>query len=73
MLRNLTISAEADLIDRARARARSEGTTLTDELRQWLTQYASEDAAVARFRATLSRLGHVDAGRKFNRDELNER
>ena len=50
-------------------------TTLNVEFRKWLAAYAGaqDDAAVVRFRDVMKQLAHVDAGRSFTRDELNER
>ena len=41
-MRNITLSAEAELIDRARHRAESENTTLNSAFRGWLQQYAGQ-------------------------------
>ena len=42
MLKNLTLSAEEALIEKARAKALSEKTTLEEEIRRWLEEYARE-------------------------------
>jgi hypothetical protein len=42
-------------------------------LRNITLSAAHDDAAVARFRGVMAQLAHVDAGRGFTRDELNER
>jgi hypothetical protein len=75
MVRNITLSADEQLIARARARADVAQTSLNVEFRKWLEAYASEQdvAAVARLRSVLAGLAHVDAGRSFTRDEMNER
>ena len=74
-MKNITLSAEEHLIEAARQRARAENTTLNEQFRRWLADYAQRrqraDAAmrvIAELRGTL-RTG----GRKFNRDEMNER
>jgi hypothetical protein len=69
MLRNITLSADEQLIARARKKAGAAQTTLNVEFRKWL----AADAAVARFRDVMKQLAHVDAGRSFTRDEMNER
>ncbi len=73
-MRNITLSAEEDLIEAARAQARSENTTLNEQFRLWLAQYARKQR-VARFRELMDDLqGKVSTGgRKFTRDEMNER
>ena len=77
MLRNITLSAEDQLIDRAREKAGAAQSTLNVEFRKWLASYAAvqDDAAVARFRNVMQQLAHADAdaGRIFTRDEMNER
>jgi len=73
MIKNITLSAEEALIQRARRRAMAENTTLNELFRAWLGRYVAQDAALDRYDALLARLGHVEAGRKFSRDELNAR
>jgi hypothetical protein len=75
MLRNITLSADEQLIARARDKAGAAQTTLNVEFRKWLDSYvtAQDDAAVAKFRSVMQQLGGVDAGRSFTRDEMNER
>ena len=75
-MRNITLSAADTLIDRAREKARSQGLSLNDEFRKWLASYVEDQngqVAVTRFRAIMQTLSHVDAGRVFSRDEMNER
>ena len=75
MLRNITLTAEDALIDRARAIAAENHTTLNVAFREWLAAYvAGQDRAeVERFRSVMAQLGGADPGRAFNRDEMNER
>lgn len=75
MLRNITLSAEEQLITRARDVAGASHTTLNVEFRKWLAGYAAtaDAVAVGHFRNVMSQLGAVDAGRSFTRDEMNER
>ena len=75
MLRNITLSAEEQVIARARDKAGASHTTLNVEFRKWLAGYAGtqDTAAAGRFRDVMSQLGAVDAGRSFTRDEMNER
>ncbi|MBK6592369.1 MAG: hypothetical protein IPG23_06295 [Burkholderiales bacterium] len=75
MLRNITLSADEQLIARAREKAGAAHTTLNVEFRKWLESYAStqDEAAVTKFRDVMRQLGDVDAGRNFTRDEMNER
>ncbi|HTH46906.1 MAG TPA: hypothetical protein VMB21_05300 [Candidatus Limnocylindria bacterium] len=73
MLKNITLSAEERLIEQARMRAQQEKTTLNSAFRDWLHRYVARDAAAMRYRGLMRQLRHVRAGRKFSREELNER
>jgi hypothetical protein len=72
-MRNITLSAEEELIDRARLVARERHTTLNEAFREWLKQFTSSSGNVAAFDDLMDRLKDVNAGRHFTRDELNER
>jgi hypothetical protein len=72
-VRNITFSADEDAIDRAREVARSERKTLNDAFREWLQWYASRAVKRREIEALFERLKYADAGRKFTRDEMNER
>ncbi|MBW1881362.1 MAG: hypothetical protein JRJ84_23650, partial [Deltaproteobacteria bacterium] len=45
MARNITLSADEVLIERARARARQQQTSLNAVFRRWLESYAAEQGA----------------------------
>ena len=73
-MRNITLSADADTIDAARARAAAENTTLNAEFRSWLEGYARRYRANRAMHAVHElRARYATGGRKFSRDELNER
>lgn len=72
-LKNVTLSAPEDNIERARMRARLENTTLNEAFRQWLERYGGKKPTGAEFRTVMAKLRHVDSGGKFTRDEMNER
>ncbi len=75
MIRNITLSADDQLIARARIKAQAAQTSLNVEFRKWLEAFAGEQdtAAVARFRAVLAELSQANPGRVFSRDEMNQR
>jgi len=73
MLKNITLSAEESLVRKARQRAAERQTTLNAEFRQWLLQYAARPDAVAVYQSLVEQLGHCRSGRRFTREELNER
>jgi hypothetical protein len=72
-MKNITFSADEDLIERARLRAIEQKTTLNVAFRQWLERYAGPAATVEEYRHLMRHLKGVDAGRKFTREELNSR
>ena len=73
-MKNVTLSADEALIEEARAQAKADNTTLNEQFRLWLAQYARKRRA-QRFRDLMVDLqGKVNTGgRKFTRDEMNER
>ena len=73
MLKNITLSADEALIREARRQAALQNTTLNALFREWLEQYLRRQDAVARYDELMQRLSHVNAGRKFTREEMNER
>jgi hypothetical protein len=73
-MKNITLSADEDLIEAARARARAEKTTLNEQFRRWLADYARTQDRLQRYDAAMAALrGKVKVGRKLTRDEMNER
>ena len=73
MLKNITLSAEGDLIQKARQKAIKEKRSLNALFRAWLNQYVGKDSRKLDFDVLMDRLKHVRAGRKFTREEMNER
>ena len=73
IVRNITLSAEASLIERARLRAAKEKRTLNAAFREWLQRYAGTDTGPKEFDGLMKRLSYVRSGRRFSRDELNRR
>lgn len=72
-MKNVTLSAEDHLIEQARLVASSQHKTLNAAFREWLLQYTAQAGARQEFDSLMNRLGHVRAGRRFSRDEMNER
>jgi hypothetical protein len=72
-MKNITLSADEDLIEQARLVARTRRTTLNAAFRQWLEQFTSREGSARDVDALMDRLGHVRAGRRFGRKEMNER
>ncbi len=74
-MKNIVLSAEEDSIEAARRRAAAEGTTLDALFRRWLAEYVGRERQADRARAAVRELQQMIAtnGRKFSRDEMNER
>lgn len=72
-MKNVTLSADENLIEQARLVARSRRTTLNVAFREWLEQYAAQEGAGAAVEALMRRLKHIRATGPYTRDEMNER
>lgn len=74
-MRNITFSADEHLIEAARAQARARNTTLNEEFRRWLEEYAQREDRMRRYEETMAELRgkFSTGGRKITRDEMNER
>ena len=72
-MRKITLSADDKLIEAARARA--EQTTLNEQFRRWLADYVRQEQKTGSAMALIEELrGQVrTGGRKFTREEMNER
>ena len=73
-MRNITLSADENLIEAARRCAAAQRTTLNAEFRLWLADYVGRERQAARAMQTVRELqGRLRVGRKLTRDEMNER
>ena len=72
-MKNITLSADEDLIEQARLVAKSQRKTLNAAFREWLVEFTSRSGSGQEFDSLMRRLRHVNAGRHFSRDEMNER
>ena len=72
-LKNITLSASSETIERARLRAREQRTTLNAAFREWLERYSGGRPTAAEYRQIMGQLRHVRPGRKFTREEMNQR
>ena len=73
-MKNITLSADAKLIEAARERARAEHTTLNEQLRHWLANYARHHERLQRYDQVIRALrSKLRVGRKLARDEMHER
>jgi hypothetical protein len=73
-MKNVTLSADDHLIDQARRMAQSQHKTLNQAFREWLADYTRRESDEKAIEALYKRLSYVDSGgRKFTREEMNER
>jgi hypothetical protein len=72
-MKNITLSADSELIEQARIVAHSQRKTLNEAFRDWLREFTAQSGNVQQVEALMKRLSHVKAGRRFTRDEMNER
>lgn len=73
-MRNITLSADEGLIDRARELARSQKRTLNDAFREWLVQFTQQSGNAEEYDALMKRLRQtVRLHPPYTRDEMNER
>ena len=72
-MKNITLSADENLIEQARLVAKSQHTTLNAAFREWLEQFTRQAGNADQFDSLMKRLKYVNTGRRFTRDEMNER
>jgi hypothetical protein len=74
-MKNITLSAPEPLIEAARRRAQEEHTTLNAEFRAWLESYGQRRQLAERAMEIVERISSYasSGGRKFTREEMNER
>ena len=73
MLKNITLSAEDVLIQKARDKARQEHKSLNVIFRGWVARYVGGEVLSQDYQRLMKQLSHARAGRKFSREEMNER
>ncbi len=74
-MKNITLSADESLIEAARRRAAAEGTSLNALFRWWLADYVGRERQADAAMAAIHELREdiATGGRRFTRDEMNER
>ncbi|MDM8536672.1 hypothetical protein QUF70_07965 [Desulfobacterales bacterium HSG17] len=73
MLKNITLSAEQELIRFAREKAQRDHTTLNAQFRQWLKEYTTVDSIAENYDAVMDSISYAKPGKSFSRNEMNER
>jgi hypothetical protein len=72
-MKRITFRADERLIEEARLIAKSQHTTLSAAFREWLGRFASQAVDSSDFDESMQRLKQINSGRRFTRDEMNER
>lgn len=73
-MKNITLSADDGLIERARDVARAQKRTLNDAFREWLVQFTQKSGKSEEYHALMNRLRRtVRSHGPYTRDEMNER
>jgi hypothetical protein len=73
-MKSITLSAEEHLIELARKTARAQHKTLNQAFREWLSDYTRRESDAKAIEALYKDLSYVNSGgRRFTRDERNER
>ena len=77
MLRNITLNADEETIDTARALMKAEGTSLNEQFKLWLDAYIAEHRRKQQVEEALKTLemmrGSIKLDHKLTREEMNER
>jgi hypothetical protein len=71
-MRNVTFSIDEQVLSQARKRATLKGTTLNEEVRTWMNQYATPITS-KRFKEIMQQVSYVRTDRKYTREEMNDR
>jgi hypothetical protein len=61
-MKNITLSADEQLIEQARLLAKSQHKTLNAMFREWLEQFTGRGGGTQEFDALMKRLKHAQAG-----------
>ena len=72
-MKNITLSADGSLIEQARIVAKHQRKTLNAAFREWLAEFTRQTGSAEEYDSLMKRLKHVKTGRRFTRNEMNER
>jgi hypothetical protein len=72
-MKNITFKADEQLIEKARLKAKTEKKSLNEVFTEWLKVYIYPLNHHANYSKIMKDFSYVDAGRKFSRDDMNER
>lgn len=72
-MKNITLSADAETIELARAEARARGTSLNALFREWIEDLAARDERRGKISKLMEDMQQYDFGGPYSRDEMNQR
>jgi hypothetical protein len=73
-MKNITLSADEELIEQARRLAREQKRTLNEAFREWLVQFTQQTGKAEEYDALMKGLRKtVRLHPPYTRDEMNER
>jgi hypothetical protein len=72
-MKRITLRADEAAIARAHEAARTRHTTLNAAFREWLKEFVARGRHAREIGEILERTSYLKAGRKYTREELNER
>ena len=72
-LKNITLSADETILARARECAAERERSLNELFREWLEDFTRPLMGAEEFSALMEKVSYARHGRKFSRDEMNER
>jgi hypothetical protein len=73
LVKNITLSADENLIEQARQVAAEQHTTLNAAFREWLEQFSGRGRRERQLDDFFASMKYFTVDRKYTRDEMNER
>jgi len=70
ILKNITLSAEDELIKKARQKAQQQRTTLNAAFREWLKQFVNAGTNSSDYESLMKSLSYAQPGKVFTRESL---
>ena len=71
--KNITLVADEKLIELARKKAKNNHLSLNQVFGNWLKRYVGKKVNKQDYRDFMKSLAYANSGKKFSRDDLNER
>jgi hypothetical protein len=72
-MKNITLSADEQLIEQAREEARRRKTSLNALFREWLAEIAARDERKRQIDKLMEEMGQYNIGGPYSREEMNQR